>query len=70
MYTWLNGIIFKCGPNHVLRSFVAENEVFDILRACHDESSRGNYSVQRTIHKICGAGYYWPSLFKDVKKYV
>ncbi|KAH9310095.1 hypothetical protein KI387_038006, partial [Taxus chinensis] len=49
---------------------VREDEISDILKSCHDEPSGGHYSVKRTAHKILGTGYYFPSLYKDVKKYI
>ena len=62
-FEWLNGILFNCGLDFVLHGCVREDEIFDILRACHDEPSGGNYSVKRTTHKIHGTSYYWPSLY-------
>ncbi|KAH9310603.1 hypothetical protein KI387_025638, partial [Taxus chinensis] len=50
--------------------YVREDEIFDILRACHDEPSGGHFSVKRIAHKILGTGYYWSSLYKDVKRYI
>eukprot|EP00253_Pinus_taeda_P024763 PITA_24763 len=42
----------------------------DILKACHDEPCGGHFVDKRTAYKILSLGYYWPSLFKDVKQYV
>lgn len=69
-FKWINGILFCCGPNLVLRRCVRADETYSILRACHDDPSRGYYSAKRTSHKILGVGYYWPSMHRDVKNYV
>jgi hypothetical protein len=44
--------------------------VYDILKACHDGPCGGHFADKRTAHKILKMGYYWPSIFKDAKKYV
>ena len=40
------------------------------MKACHDEPCGGHFADKRTAYKILNLGYYWPSLFKDCKKYV
>jgi len=57
-YKWLNGLLFKYGPDFILCRCMRVDKIFDVLRACHDEPSGGHYSSQRTIHKILGASYY------------
>ena len=42
----------------------------DILRACHDGPCGGHFSDKRTTYKVLHYGYYWPSILKDVAKYV
>jgi hypothetical protein len=49
---------------------VREDEFFDILKACHDEPCVGNFVDKQTTYKILCLGYYWPTLFRDAKKYV
>jgi len=41
-----------------------------VLKACHDGPCGGHFVDKRTTHKVLGTGYYWPSIFKDAKKYV
>jgi hypothetical protein len=53
-----------------IRRCVREDEVYDILKACHDGPCGGHFADKRTTHKILRMGYYWPSIFKDAKKYV
>eukprot|EP00253_Pinus_taeda_P035980 PITA_35980 len=49
---------------------VREDEMPDILKACHDEPCGGHFADKRTAYKILSLGYFWPSLFKDAKQYV
>ncbi len=36
------------------------------MKACHDQPCGG----QHTAHKVLHTGYYWPTIFKDEKKFV
>jgi hypothetical protein len=40
------------------------------LKAGHDEPCGGNFADHRTGHKILQMGYYWPSIFRDARKYI
>jgi transposase InsO family protein len=40
------------------------------LKEGHDEPCGGKFSDRGTGHKVLQMGYYWPSIFKDAKKYV
>eukprot|EP00253_Pinus_taeda_P025248 PITA_25248 len=58
------------GPDLMIRRCVREDEMDDILKACHDEPCGGHFADKRTAYKILSLGYYWLSLFKDAKQYV
>ena len=53
-----------------IRRCIREDEIYDILRACHDEPYGGHFVDRITGHKVLQMGYYWPMIFKDAKKYV
>eukprot|EP00253_Pinus_taeda_P034267 PITA_34267 len=69
-FTWIGGNLFKLGPDQILRHCVREEEVFDILLSCHDGPCGGHFVAKRTAFKILQAGYYWPTLHQDVRRYV
>eukprot|EP00253_Pinus_taeda_P028150 PITA_28150 len=69
-YSWISNELFKTGPDFVIRRCVKEDEMPDILKACHDEPCGGHFADKRTTYKILSLGYYWPSLFKYAKQYV
>eukprot|EP00253_Pinus_taeda_P011648 PITA_11648 len=54
----------------MIRRCVREDEMLDILKACHDEPCDGHFADKRTAYKILSLGYYWPSIFRDAKEYV
>eukprot|EP00253_Pinus_taeda_P028512 PITA_28512 len=69
-FTWIRGNLFKLGPDQILRRCVWEEEVFDILLTCHDGPYGGHFAAKRTAFKILQAGYYWPTLHQDVRRYI
>jgi len=69
-YSWISNEYYKTGPDLVIRRCVREDEIPDILKACHDEPCGGHFADKRTAYKILSLGYYWPSLFKYAKQYV
>ena len=46
-----------------------EEEVFDILSACHDNPCGGHFAAKRTAYKALQVGYYWPTLHQDSRRY-
>ena len=69
-YSWINEELYKTGLDLIIRRWVREDEILEILKACHDEPCGGHFSNKRTAYKILLLGYYWPSIFKDTKEYV
>eukprot|EP00253_Pinus_taeda_P003350 PITA_03350 len=68
-FTWIGGNLFKIGLDQILRRCVKDEEVFDILRTCHDGSCGGHFATKRIAFKILQASYYWPTLHQDVRRY-
>lgn len=66
-YSWISNELFKTWQDLVIRRCVREDEMSDILKACHDEPCGRHVSDKRIAYKILSLGYYWPSLFKDAK---
>ena len=46
------------------------DEIFDILKACHNGPCGGHFTDKRIGHKVLQIGYYCPTIFKDGKKFV
>jgi hypothetical protein len=68
-YSWIAGYLFKLCLDHILRRYIREDEVNDILHAFHDEPCGGHYVSKRTSYKILQTGYYWPTLHRDAQQY-
>ena len=66
----MGGDLYKTNPDLIIRWCVREDEMHDILKASHDGPCGGHFSDKRTTYKIPHLGYYWPTLFRDAKRYV
>eukprot|EP00253_Pinus_taeda_P013533 PITA_13533 len=69
-FSWIGGYLFHTGVDMHIRRCVREDELFDILRACHDGPCGRHFADHRTDHKVLQTGCYWPTIFKDAKKFV
>jgi len=56
--------------DRIIRRCVPEEGTNSIISHCYDLPYGGHASVDKTAAKILRAGFYWPSLFKDVHKHV
>jgi hypothetical protein len=64
MYSWVQGYLFHIGPDLIIHVVFEEDEIYDILKYCHDEPCGGNFVDKRIMHKVLHLGYYWPSIFE------
>ncbi|GJS89208.1 reverse transcriptase domain-containing protein [Tanacetum coccineum] len=69
-YFWDEPYAFRLFPDNLMRTCVAGCEILEILDHCHSGSTGGHHSASVTRRKVYGAGFYWPSIFKDAKDYV
>ena len=68
-YSWMEGDLYRTWPDLIIHICVQDDKMFEILKAIHD-GPWGHFSNKRTIYKCLHSRYYWPTLFKDEKKYV
>eukprot|EP00253_Pinus_taeda_P017050 PITA_17050 len=69
-YSWISECLFHTGIDQEIQRCVGEDEIYDVLKSCHDDPCGGHFADKRTAHKALRMGYYWPSLFKYARKYV
>ena len=69
-FSWIGGYLFLIGADMHIGRCIREDEIYEILQACHDEPCGGHFADRITGHKVLQLGYYWPMIFKDAKKYV
>ena len=69
-YFWDGPHLYKEGVDGIIRRCVPEHEQGQILWKCHSEAYGGHHAGDRTAHKVLQSGFYWPTLFKDARKFV
>eukprot|EP00253_Pinus_taeda_P036416 PITA_36416 len=68
-FSLIGGYLFHTQDDMCIRRCSREDEIYDIVRTCHDEPYEGHFADRRIGHKVLHMGYYWPTIFKDAKEY-
>ena len=69
-YYWDEPCLYKRCADEVFRRCLPEEEVLDVISHCHSSPYGGHASTTKTAAKILQSGFYWLSLFKDVRHFV
>ncbi|GJV79042.1 putative nucleotidyltransferase, ribonuclease H [Tanacetum coccineum] len=69
-YFWDEPYVFRLCIDNVMRRCVVGSEILEILAHCHSGPTGGHHSASITGRKVYESGFFWPSIFKDVKDYV
>nr|GEX14375.1 reverse transcriptase domain-containing protein [Tanacetum cinerariifolium] len=57
--------LFKICADQVIQPCVHGQEVFDILKACHNGPTGGHHGPNYTSKKVFDFGFYWPTIYRD-----
>ncbi|CAN6678271.1 unnamed protein product [Malus baccata var. baccata] len=68
-YVWDDPYLWKYCPDQIIRRCVHNSEFNSILSFCHSYACGGHFGTQRTTLKVLESGFYWPTLFKDAKRF-
>jgi hypothetical protein len=69
-YFWDDPHLYKEGVDGIMQRCVPEYEQREILRKCHGSAYGGHHAGDRTVQKVLQSGFYWPTLFKDARKFI
>lgn len=69
-YHWDEPYLYKQCADGIYRRCVAAAEVPDIIFHCHGSSYAGHFATFKTVSKILQAGFWWPTMFRDVHAYI
>ncbi|XP_075082075.1 uncharacterized protein LOC142166698 [Nicotiana tabacum] len=69
-YYWEEPFLFRFCTDNIIRRCVPEDEVIQILNACHDSPVGGYHGGNRTVAKVLECGYYWLSIYQDANQMV
>jgi len=62
--------LYKLCEDGIYRRCLLEEEVYSVLHYCHASTYGGYFGPDKTIVKVLQVGFYWPTLFKDTRKFV
>ena len=66
----IDNVLFWRNQEGILLNFLTIEETDDVLKEFHADDCGGHLYWKSTADKILRAGFYWPSLFTDVKTFV
>ena len=61
---------YKRCADGLIRRCIPQDEVQDILKHCHSMDVGGHFGASKTTSKVLQYGFWWPTLFKDVREFV
>ena len=67
-YTLRKGVLYKLGADERLRRCLEVTEIRKVIQALHDGEPGGHYALANTVRKISDTGYWWPTMYKDIKE--
>ncbi|XP_019259595.1 PREDICTED: uncharacterized protein LOC109237708 [Nicotiana attenuata] len=70
LYYWEEPFLFRICADNIIRRCVPEDEVVQILKACHDSPVGGHHGGNCTATKVLECGYYWPLIYQDANQIV
>ncbi|WCJ21104.1 Transposon Tf2-6 polyprotein [Euphorbia peplus] len=69
-YVWDEPYLLKICGDGMLRRCVTNIEFHDVMHDCHSSPYGGHNGASKTAAKILECGFFWPTLFKDVREFV
>src|SRR5690606_18393361 len=69
-YYWDEPYLYKHCSDGIYRRCVSEDEIPDIIYQCHGSDYAGHFVTFKTVSKILQAGFWWPTLFRDVHAHI
>ncbi|GJS88535.1 reverse transcriptase domain-containing protein [Tanacetum coccineum] len=65
-YFWDDPYLFRICADQIIRRCVHGQEAIDILKACHEGPIGGHHGANFTAKKVFDAGFFWPTIYRDV----
>lgn len=66
----INGLLYKMGPNQILRRCVMEEEILSVLKEAHDNLAGEHIGPDAIARKVLFSGLWWPTLHTDAREWV
>ena len=69
-YNLINKFLYKMGLDKIIKRCVLEHERDNIMHEAHYGPMGGHFQEDTTSNKIQQSRLWWPTLYKDCKKFV
>jgi len=69
-YTLVSGVLFRMGADDKIRRCLEPGERKGVMEALHAGDSGGHLATMSTVNRIKSAGYWWPFIIRDVRKFI
>lgn len=66
----INGLLYKMGPDQILRRCILEEEIQGVLREAHEGPAGGHMGLDTMARKVLLAGLWWLTLHNDAREWV
>jgi hypothetical protein len=70
LHIWDPPFLFRVYSDSLLRRCVSAEEGIKIIERCHSSPYGGHYGAFNTHVKICQSGFFWPTMYEDMKNFV
>ena len=69
-FVLIKDVLSKRGFSRPYLRCLGHEEASYVMREIHEDIYRNYSGVRSLVHKLIRAGYYWPTMLKDVQAYV
>jgi hypothetical protein len=69
-HLWDQPYLFRICADELLRRYVPAEEGIQIVQKCHSSPYGGHYGAFRTHAKIWQSGFFWPTIYEDIKNFI
>ena len=69
-FVLIKDVMYKKGFSRPYLRCLGNEEVDYVMREVHERICRNHSRSRSLVHKLVRAGYYWPTMQKDVEAYV
>ena len=69
-YVWEEPLLYNLCRDGIDGRCLFEDEVHSALHYCYASTYGGPFRLDRIITKVLQVGFYWPTFFKDARKFI
>ena len=69
-FVLMKDVLYKRGFSRPYLRCLGHKEANYVMREVHEGICRNHSGARSLVHKLIRAGYYWPTMMKDVQAYV